>query len=62
LGGRADELTRTSSFALEFWLVLDPSLVDGSREVRLDAYRALRDDLLAPLRRCFPPRDAPVVG
>ena len=40
----------------------DPSLVDGSREVQLDAYRALRDDLLARLRRRFPPRGAPVVG
>jgi hypothetical protein len=35
-----------------------PSLVDGSREVQLDAYRALRDDLL----RRLPPRGAPVVG
>jgi hypothetical protein len=42
--------------------VLDPSLTDGSREVRLDAYRALRDDLLARLVRRVPPRGAPVVG
>jgi hypothetical protein len=62
LGRRADELTRTSSCALEFWPVLDPSFTDGSREVRLDAYRALRDDLLARLTRRFPPRGAPVVG
>jgi len=59
---RAVELTRTSSCALEFWPVPDPSLVDGSREVQLDAYRALRDDLLARLRQRFPPRGAPVVG
>ena len=41
---RAVELTRTSS-CVEFWPMLDPSLSDGSREVQLDAYRALRDDL-----------------
>ena len=59
---RAVELTRTSSCALEFWPVLDPSLVEGTREMKLDAYRALRDDLLARLVRRFPPRGAPVVG
>jgi protein-tyrosine-phosphatase len=59
---RAVELTRTSSCAIEFWPVLDPSLTEGSRETQLDAYRALRDDLLARLRRRFPPRGAPVVG
>ena len=59
---RAVELTRNSSCQIEFWPVPDPSLVDGSREVRLDAYRTLRDDLLARLRRRFPPRGAPVVG
>jgi protein-tyrosine-phosphatase len=59
---RAVELTRTSSCQIEFWPVPDPSLVDGSREVQLDAYRALRDDLLTRLRYRFPPRGAPVVG
>jgi hypothetical protein len=42
--------------------VLDPSFTEGTREVRLEAYRALRDDLLARLTRRFPPRGAPVVG
>jgi hypothetical protein len=42
--------------------MLDPSLAEGSREVRLEVYRALRDDLLARLTRRFPPRGAPVVG
>jgi protein-tyrosine-phosphatase len=59
---RAVELTRTSSCAIEFWPVLDPTLTEGSRETRLDAYRAFRDDLLARLRRRFPPPGAPVVG
>ena len=59
---RAVELTRTSSCQIEFWPVLDPSLTAGSRETKLDAYRALRDDLLARLHRRFPPPGAPVVG
>jgi protein-tyrosine-phosphatase len=59
---RAVELTRTGSLALEYWPVLDPSFVEGTREARLNAYRALRDDLLARLTRRFPPRAAPVVG
>jgi protein-tyrosine-phosphatase len=58
---RAVELTRTSSCEIEFWPTMDPSLIEGSRETRLDAYRALRDDLLARLRRRFPPPGAPLV-
>ena len=42
--------------------MLDPSFTEGTREMKLDAYRALRDDLLARLIRRFPPRGAPVVG
>jgi protein-tyrosine-phosphatase len=59
---RAVELTRTSSCTLEYWPVLDPSLIEGSRETRLAAYRAFRDDLLERLRQRFPPPGAPVVG
>jgi protein-tyrosine-phosphatase len=57
---RAVELTRTSSCEIEFWPTLDPSLIEGSREVRLDAYRALRDATLARLRTRFPRESAPV--
>jgi protein-tyrosine-phosphatase len=59
---RAVELTRTSSCQIEFWPILDPSLTEGSRELKLEAYRALREDLLARLIHRFPPRGAPVVG
>jgi protein-tyrosine-phosphatase len=59
---RAVELTRHSSCEIEFWPTMEPSLVEGSREVRLDAYRALRDELLARLRRRFPPLGAPVMA
>jgi protein-tyrosine-phosphatase len=59
---RAVELTRTSSCEIEFWPTMDPSLTAGSRETRLDAYRALRDDLLRRLRARFPPGGAPVMA
>lgn len=51
---RAVELTRTSSCELEFWHMPDPSLVDGTREQRLEAYRELRTILLDRLRQRFP--------
>jgi len=57
----AVELTRTTSCEIEFWPVMDPTLVEGNREVRLDAYRSLRDDLLQRLRERFPPDRPPVM-
>jgi protein-tyrosine-phosphatase len=59
---RAVELTRTSASEIEFWPVMDPTLVEGNRETRLEAYRILRDHLLQRLRARFPPIRAPVVG
>jgi protein-tyrosine-phosphatase len=58
----AVELTRTSASEIEFWPMMDPTLVEGSREVRLEAYRALRDHLLERLRARFPPERAPVMA
>lgn len=52
---RALELTRNLPTPVEFWQVADPSLVDGSREQRLVAYRAVRDDLLHKLKDRFRP-------
>jgi protein-tyrosine-phosphatase len=51
---RALELTRNLPTPVEFWQVADPSLVDGNREMRLAAYRQLRDDLLHRLKNRFP--------
>ncbi len=51
---RAVELTRATATELEFWNMPDPSFVEGSREVRLDAYRALRDLLLRRIHERFP--------
>ncbi len=48
------ELTRNTQTQVEYWQVADPSLVDGNREMRLAAYRAVRDDLLKRLKERFP--------
>lgn len=41
----AMELTRTLSVDVEYWATIDPSIVEGGREARLDAYRQVRDSL-----------------
>ena len=42
---RARELARTSHVAIEHWPTPDPSLVHGTREQRVAAYREVRDGL-----------------
>ncbi|GGF65705.1 ArsC family transcriptional regulator [Terasakiella brassicae] len=37
-----------------FWNTFDPSLETGSREQRLEAYRAVRDQLMMQIKRAFP--------
>ena len=50
----AVELTRSSAAELEFWNMFDPSVMEESRELRLDAYRDVRDQILALIKRRFP--------
>jgi len=50
---RALELTRTNALDVEYWPTVDPTDTDGSREQRLDAYRAVRDQLLNRIRERF---------
>ncbi|TQV74430.1 low molecular weight phosphatase family protein [Denitrobaculum tricleocarpae] len=50
---RAVELTRTMACEVEFWNTFDPSIVEGNREVRLDAYRQVRDQLLKRITERF---------
>lgn len=50
---KALELTRMIAADVEYWPTPDPTAVEGSREQRLDAYRAVRDDLLAHIRERF---------
>ena len=47
------EFTRSASTDVEYWPIPDPSAVEGSREVRLDAYRRTRDMILARLKTRF---------
>lgn len=56
---RALELTRTMACEVEFWNTFDPSVVEGSREVRLEAYREVRDLLMRRIRGRFPALVAP---
>jgi len=51
---KALELTRTMACEVEFWNTFDPSLIEGSRDVRMDAYREVRDQLMRRIRQRFP--------
>ncbi len=42
---QAVELTRTMACEVEFWNTLDPTIFEGNRETRLQAYREVRDSL-----------------
>src|SRR5215472_9902476 len=50
---KAMELTRTSAAEVEYWSTLDATAIEGSREQRLDAYRAVRDELMRRIRDRF---------
>ncbi len=49
------ELSRTMAIEAEYWPTYDPTLSEGSREQRLTAFRAVRDDLLRRLIARFSP-------
>ena len=50
---KAVEMTRTAATRVEYWPTMDPTAVDGSREQRLMAYRAVRDQLMRRLKQRF---------
>ncbi|MBP2297387.1 protein-tyrosine-phosphatase [Azospirillum picis] len=58
---RAIEMTRTMACDVEFWNTFDPTLVDGTRDAMLEAYRTVRDGLLAKLKQRFPLTRGPTV-
>jgi protein-tyrosine-phosphatase len=58
---RAVDMTRTMAADVEFWNTFDPSVVEGSRETRLDAYRQVRDQLMRRILQRFPLPGAPRV-
>lgn len=51
---KAVEMTRVTACDVEFWNTFDPTIVEGSREVRLDAYRKVRDELMRRIKERFP--------
>ena len=50
---KALELTHRLSAAVEYWPTADPTAAEGNREQRLDAYRAIRDQLIARIYARF---------
>lgn len=51
---RALEMARRRAVDIAYWPTLDPTLVDGSRETMLHAYRDLRERLEARILSQFP--------
>jgi protein-tyrosine-phosphatase len=50
---KAMELTHRLAAAIEYWPTADPTAIEGNREQRLDAYRAVRDQLVERIRARF---------
>jgi len=50
---KALELTRTLASDVEYWPTPDPTGAAGNREQMLDAYRAVRDQLMAKIKQRF---------
>ena len=49
----AVDMTRTMACDVEFWNTFDPTIVEGTREQRLAAYREVRDFLNRKIRERF---------
>ncbi|WP_119461870.1 arsenate reductase ArsC [Rhodospirillaceae bacterium SYSU D60014] len=58
---RAVEMTRTAACEVEFWHTMDPSIIEGNREARLNAYREVRDTLMRRIKDRFPGPLTPVL-
>src|ERR1700675_1596143 len=50
---KALELTRPIAAEVEYWPTPDPTVIEGTREQRLDAYRAVRDQLTEHIKSRF---------
>ena len=50
---RAIEIARGRDADIEYWPTHDPTLTEGTREHRLEAYRHVRDGLAARIRERF---------
>ena len=49
------ELTRTSAVDVTYWPTFDPTIVQGSRDQILDAYRDVRDRLIRQIKQRLSP-------
>ena len=58
---QAVEMTRSMACDVEFWHTFDPSIVEGNRETRLEAYRQVRDTLLRKIEEHFDVSGMPAV-
>jgi len=58
---QAVELTRTMACEVEFWNTLDPTIIEGNRETRVQAYREVRDTLKQRIEARFALDLKPVV-
>ncbi len=58
---QAVELTRTMACAVEFWNTFDPTIIEGNRETRVQAYREVRDTLKVRIEARFTLDLKPVV-
>jgi protein-tyrosine-phosphatase len=56
---KALALTHRIAAQVEYWPTADPADVEGNRAQRLDAYRAVRDQLIERIRSRFPRPPAP---
>lgn len=50
---RAVDMTRVMACDVVFWNTFDPTLIEGSRESRLDAYRQVREQLMRRIKEHF---------
>lgn len=51
---RAVDMTRIMACDVVFWNTFDPTVVEGSRDMRLAAYRQVRDQLARRIAERFP--------
>lgn len=50
----AQDLTRHAAVEVVYWPVPDPTATGQTRDQKLEAYRAVRDDIAARIRARFP--------
>ena len=56
---KAVEMTRVMACEVVFWNTFDPTIIEGNREIRVDAYRQVRDQLMKKIKERFPRGAAP---